>query len=188
MYYVTIQGVRHAVTVQEDGTKQYDPPLTTKDKTSPQCKEMLESQTPPGIRSDTSFHAGRNSLLSQLEGDENWARHLGRQAKKRGLTLTGGETYIGQLDDIEGGNPDAFLKPGEGYADLKKRCEKSGKGIDMPGLYVPATNTIKKKHALNPRVTRRFMQEYRKSGTAGNMTNSELKSYVEKKHGRPDSA
>lgn len=183
MYTVKINGVKYIV---ENGV--YDPPLPPEriERDKRVCQDMLESGKAPGHRSDTSFHAGRGSLLTQLEGDENWAKHLGAQAKKRGVNLSGNEVYIGQLDDAHGGNPDAFFKPGEGLAEMKRRLQKSGKGVDMPGLYVAPTAKPQKKHALNPKITKQLMQQYRNSGEASGKSNAELKQYVEKKHGRPD--
>jgi hypothetical protein len=187
MYYIKISGVKHEVNVLPDGTKTYDPPLTTEQlsKFEGRCKDMLKSSKPPGHRSDTSFHAGRGTLLDQLQGDTNWANHLAKQAKKRGVNLTGSEVYIGQLDDAECGNPDAFFKPGEGLSEMKRRLQKTGKGCDMPGLYVEASKDRIKQKALNPRVAKKFMQQYRQSGEASGKSDRELKEYVEKKHGRP---
>jgi hypothetical protein len=187
MYYIRISGVKHEVNVLPDGTKTYDPPLTAEQlrKYEGRCKDMLESSKPPGHRSDTSFHTGRGTLLDQLQGDTNWANHLAKQAKKRGVNLTGSEVYIGQLDDAECGNPDAFFKPGEGLSEMKRRLKKTGKGCDMPGLYVEASKDRVKQKALNPKVAQKFMKQYRQSGEASGKSDRELKEYVEKKHGRP---
>lgn len=183
MYTVKINGVKYTV---ENGV--YDPPLPQEriERDKRVCQDMLESGKPPGHRTDTSFHAGRGSLLSQLEGDEVWAKHLAAQAKKRGVNLTGAETYIGQLDDANGGNPDAFFRPGEGLSEMKKRLQKTGKGVDMPGLYVAPTAKAQKKHALNPKIAKKLEQHYRNSGEASGKSAAELKQYVEKKHGRPN--
>lgn len=187
MYYIKINGTKHAVTVSEDGHKSYDPPLTNEQLRvyDSRCKDMLNSRKAPGHRSDTQFHAGRGTLLSQLQGDEVWANHLAKQAKKRGVNLTGSEVYIGQLDDAECGNPDAFFKAGEGLSEMKRRLKKTGKGCDMPGLYVEAEKGRLKQKPLNEKVTQRFMNEYRKSGEASGKSDAELKAYVQKKHGRP---
>lgn len=187
MYYLTINGQRHAVTTSPDGTQLYDPPLPESHaaKCKTKLKEMLDSQTPPSANSDTSFHAGRGTFLSQLGDDRAWAEHLAKQAKKRGYTVGASDVYLGQLDDAQGGNPDAFFKPSEGKSDLKKRVLKSGKGVDMPGLYVAPTSTGPKRKALNPKITSRLMNHYKQTGEASGKTDQELKSYVEKKHGRP---
>lgn len=188
MYTVKINGTKHTVTTAPDGTKTYDPPLTPEQdkKFAKRCSEMLQSQTPPGTRSDTSFHAGRGTLLDQLEGDEVWAKHLTEKARKRGYNVGANDVYIGQMDDPQGGNPDAFLKPTEGRADLKRKLKKLGKGVDMPGMQFDPTNAGPKKKALNPKITKRLAQHYKQTGEAGSRTGAELKSYIEKKHGRPD--
>jgi hypothetical protein len=187
MFYMTIDGTRHAVTI-EDGVKSYDPPLSEsqQEKYASRCAVMLEEQTPPGHRSDTQFHSGRGSLLNQLQGDEKWAKHLAQQAQNRGYSVGANDVYIGQLDDAKGGNPDAFFKAGEGQGELKRRLQKSGKGCDMPGLYVEATFTGPKKKALNEKVLNGYMRQYAKTSEGAGKSIQELKSYVETKHGRPN--
>lgn len=187
MYYIKVNGTKHAVSIV-NGLKVYDPPLPEEfqKRCDEKCKDMLNSRRPPGHRSDTQFHANRGTLLDQLEGDVNWCNHLAKQAKKRGYDVGASDVYIGQLDDATGGNPDAFFKPGEGTAELRRRLQRTGKGVDAPGLHVaPDPNRIPKAKALNPKFTKRLMDHYVKSGEAGSMTKQELKSFVEKKHGRP---
>lgn len=186
MFYMTINGTKHAVTIMPNGQKQYDPPLNREfeDRCAAKCKDMLQSQKPPGHFSDTSFHAGRGTLLDQLEGDAVWASHLAKQAKKRGYNVGANDVYLGQLDDAQGGNPNAFFKAGEGRSELKRRLQKTGQGCDMPGLHVEATKQLNKV-ALNPKITKRLMASYKASGAAAGKTDAELKSFIEKKHGRP---
>lgn len=187
MHYLKINGVKHKVTTV-NGERIYDPPLSDEQlsRGKQNLQGIIESGQTPGVRTDTSFHAGRGTLLDQMQGDENWTNHLVKKARERGLNLTGRETYIGQLDDAECGNPDAFLKPDEGLSELKRRLQKTGKGCDMPGLTVEARKDFgPKKRALNPQVTRRLMKQYRASGEHSTKTDAELKAYVEKTHGRP---
>ncbi len=187
MHYLKINGIKHKVTIV-NGEKVYDPPLSEEQlsKGKQNLQDIIDSGQVPGVRSDTQFHAGRGTLLDQMQGDENWTNHLVKQAAKRGLRLTGNETYIGQLDDGEGGNPDAFFKPDEGRSEFKRRLQKTGKGCDMPGLTVESRKDIQlQRHALNPKITKKLMQEYRKSGEHSSKTNAELKDFVEKTHGRP---
>lgn len=188
MFKVKINGTTHEVTVLDDGSRVYDPPIPgeLQKKFNAKCQDMLKNQKAPGHRSDTQFHAGRGTLLQQLEGDENWAKHLAMKAKKRGYNVGANDVYIGQLDDGDLGNPDAFFKSSEGLAEMKRRCERTGKGCDMPGLHVaPDPNKIPKAKALNPKVTKRLVGHYRKTGEADGKTNRDLKEYIEKKHGRP---
>ena len=188
MHYLKINGVKHKVTIDRNGNKTYDPPLSEEQLRvgKENLQGIIDSGQVPGVRSDTQFHAGRGTLLDQLQGDENWANHLAKKAKERGLNLTGRETYIGQLDDAECGNPDAFLKQDEGLSELKRRLQRTGKGCDMPGLTVEANKDFGlKQKALNPKVTKKFMDQYRRSGEAKGKSDAELKAYVEKKHGRP---
>ena len=188
MHYLKINGIKHKVTIDRNGNRSYDPPLSEEQLRvgKENMQGIIDSGQVPGVRSDTQFHAGRGTLLDQLQGDENWAKHLAKQAKKRGLNLTGRETYIGQLDDGEGGNPDAFFSQNEGASELKRRLQRSGKGCEMPGLTVESNKETRiKQRALNPQVTKRFMDQYRKTSEGAGKSESELKSYVEKKHGRP---
>lgn len=187
MFHVTINGTKHCVTVK-NGESVYDPPIPSesKEKYRKKCQDMLKSRTAPGHRTDTSFHSGRGTLLSQLEGDVNWTNHIVKQAKKRGYNVGANDAYIGQLDDLEGGNPNAFFKTNEGLSEMKRRLTKLGKGVDMPGLYVaPNPDNMPKPKALNSNVCKKLMSHYKQTGEASGMTDIELKSYVEKKHGRP---
>lgn len=188
MFYMKIGGVKHAVTTDSDGHTTYDPPLSEEQQAFflERGRVMLEQQIAPGHRSDTQFHSGRGTLLSQLQGDEVWAKHLAKQARKRGYNVGANDVYIGQLDDANGGNPNAFFKAGEGQSELKKRLQSSGKGVDMPGMHVEATSEGPRKKALNPRILKRMMSSYRQSSEGSGKSDAELKTYVENKHGRPN--
>ena len=188
MHYLKINGVKHKVTLDRDGNRVYEPPLSAEQVQAGarNMQGILESGEVPGVRTDTQFHAGRGSLLDQFQGDEVFANHIAQKARERGLNLTGRETYIGQLDDQEGGNPQAFFKADEGLGALKKRLIETGKGCSMPGMDVAVSpRSVPKHKGLNPKVTKQFMDHYRRTGEASGKTEAELRSYVIKKHGRP---
>lgn len=185
MFKMTINGVTHMVT-NVDGETIYDPPLPPERiaKGKKNIKDICDSQKFPGLRTDTSFHTGRGTLLDQLDGDELAAKKVTDAAKKRGYTPGANDVYISQLAD-KMGDPKAFFKPSEGRAELKKRLEQSGKGVDMPGLKVESKMPDERKRpALNPRLAKQMAREYRSSGEHSSMSDKELLSHVVKKHGR----
>ena len=181
MYYVKIEGVKYKV---ENGV--YDPPLpedrVAKDKDN--FDEICRTRQCPGLRTDTNFHAGRGTILDQMDGDPQWTQHLVNQALKQGYNPGINDVYLGQLADRTG-DPDAWFKPGEGRSELIKRAKKKGKGVEAPGVSVEARPYQEKQGPqLNPVVTKRLMNTYRASGEASGKCDRELKDFVVKKHGR----
>jgi len=181
VYTVKINGVKYQV---ENGV--YDPPLpkdrVERDKAN--VKEICETRTCPGLRTDTNFHAGRGTLLTQMDDDPQWTKFLVQQARKQGYSPGANDVYIGQLADRTG-DPDAWLKPGEGRSELIRRAKKKGKGIEAPGISVaPAPYVEKQGHQLNPHITNKLVNAYKASGEASGMNDMELKEHVKKKHGR----
>ena len=70
MYVLKINGVSHTVTI-ENGVAVYDPPISEerKAKDKENVNEMCRARQTPGVRTDTGFHAGRGTLLEQMDGD-----------------------------------------------------------------------------------------------------------------------
>lgn len=189
MYVVKINGVRHEVTTDDHGNTIYDPPLSRdrRRRDKQKLSDMLSSGKSPGLQTDTGFHAGRGTLLNQMEGDEVWCKYLAQEARKQGYSPGANDVYIGQLAD-RAGDPKAWFKPGEGRAELKKRLEASGKGVDMPGLSVQAKpHNEADTPALNPRLVKQLERQYKRNGMAGDMTSTELKDHIIKTHGRKKS-
>ena len=187
MYVVTINGLRHEVVIGEDGCPVYNPPLSQEqvDKGNRNIKDICKSRTAPGISSDeTQFHSGRGTLLDQLDGDEPMAKYLVQEARKQGYNPGANDVYIGQLADRPG-QREAWFKPGEGKSELKRRARKLGKGIEAPGISIPAALYVDKGPAkLNPKIAKRMFDDYRKRGECGSMNDGELKKHIQKKHGR----
>lgn len=185
-YTIRYRGTVHTVEVLEDGQRVITPPLPPEYEASQKrnLREMCDSRTAPGTRTDTSFHAGRGTLLEQMDGDVNWTKYLVQQAKKQGYTPGANDVYLGQMADKDG-DPKAWFKPGEGRDELKRRAIKHGKGIDMPGLYVaPRPYVPKKRPALNPRIAKQIARDYRTRGEDNGMSDKELIKHVTEKHGR----
>ena len=180
MYVSVINGKRHEVEVV-DGKSVYDPPLDDSSvaRGKQNIKDICKSRKCPGLRSDTtSFHAGRGTLLQQMDGDEVYTKILVDKARKQGYNPGANDVYIGQLADTCG-EPKAWFKPDEGRAEFKRRIIASGKGCEMPGLSIEAKPKQVARKALNPRITRTFAKQYAEAGTP--MTREQ----IEKKHGRP---
>jgi hypothetical protein len=185
VYIVKINGVSHTVVVNEDGTTTYDPPLSEerKQKDRQNIKDMCRARKTPGVRTDTGFHAGRGTLLDQMEGDEQWTKHLVAEARKQGYNPGANDVYIGQLAD-KTGDRDAWFKPTDGRKELEKRLRKKGKGCDIPGLRVePAPYIEKTGPQLNPKIVRAMERQYIASGEAGGMSREELRKHIVQKHG-----
>lgn len=187
MFSIIINGTKHKVTLdRKTGVKVYDPPLPTEEiaKRKNNFQEMVETGQLPTMNCDVdSFHKGRGTLLDQLDGDEVWAKHVTSNAKKHGYTPGNNDVYLGQLARFPG-DPDAFFKPGEGKAELKKRVEESGKGVHMPGLDIEAKPKEIKSKKLADKHVRDLAKGYRASGEADGMSDADLKKTIIKKHGR----
>jgi hypothetical protein len=184
MYYLKLNGTKHAVSVDKDGKTHYDPPLPAEKQKRwrKNIKEMCEAGTGPGLRTDTLFHAGRGTLLDQMDGDTEYVKYLTTKAKQKGYTPGANDVYIGQMADSDG-DPKAWFKPGEGLAEMKKRCVASGKGCDMVGLHVkPREYQPRQGKAINPRIAKNLAKHYRKTGEAEGMSAKQLHNHIVKKH------
>ena len=184
-YTATINGTKHTVS-HVNGTTVYDPPLPrdAQKRFDQKVRDMCKHQKAPRSQTDTDFHAGRGTLLDQMDGDEVYTQILTDAAKKQGYNPGANDVYIGQLADRKG-DPDAWFKPGEGRAELIRRAKKKGKGIDMPGCHVEAAPYVEKPKScdLNPRIVNNLVRKYKSSGEADGMTDSEVKQKVIEKHG-----
>lgn len=187
MYKIKRNGITYEVTQGPNGPI-YNPPLPEDwvAKGKKNLKEMVDECSPPGTQGDdTSFHRGRGSILNQFDGDEVYADYAAKKARSAGIQVGTNDVYMGQLGAPD--NPRAWFKPSEGRAELKKRAEKDGLGIDMPGLYVepkPYDPSKQKKVPLNPKIANNLVKQYRAAGKADGMSDKELKKHVVKKHGR----
>ena len=179
MYVVKINGIKYEV---ENGV--YNPPLPQDrvERDEENIKEIIQTQQCPGLRTDTNWHAGRGTLLSQMEDDPVWTKHLVKEARKQGYNPGANDVYLGQMADSVG-DPKAWFKPGEGRSELVKRAKASGKGVEAPGVSVqPRKYEERKGPQLSEAHTQRFMQEYKAQGTT--MSDPELRAHVKKTHGK----
>lgn len=189
MYYATINGVKHKVSRDENGNEVYDPPLSKEQqkKFDYKLKDMLSNRRCPGLQTDTAFHAGRGTLLEQMEGDEVWVKKLTQEARKKGYNPGANDVYLGQFARDGVGDPNAWFKPAEGRAEIVKRAKEMGIGVEGSGISVEA-KPFEEKDApkLNPKLQRQLERYYRKSGEAADMSDKELSEHVIKTHGRQD--
>lgn len=172
-YTVRINGVKHTVT---DGV--YDPPLShgMQDLFTARMSDMLKHGRPPGVKSDTAFHANRGSLLKQMDGDEVYTNYLVKEARKQGYNPGSDDVYIGQVAECVG-DKEAWFKQGEGEAQvkrvLKRKAERRAKA---------AANRQAPK--LSNRLTNEMMRNYRSQNLVDkSMPNSELRKLVVETHG-----
>ncbi len=184
MYHLKLNGIKYSVDVDSKGRTTYDPPLPPgKEKLwKGNIKEMCESRKSPCLMTDTTFHSGRGTLLDQMDGDDVYCDYLTKKAASKGYIAGANDVYIGQIADSDG-DPKAWFKPGEGRAELRKRCEASGKGVEMPGLTVKAKPFEKKKSIpISKKLERGFAAHYKSTGEAAGMTCSELKQHIVANH------
>lgn len=190
MYKIKLGGIAYEVTEGKDGKPIYNPPLPKSRVKADKEKfdEICRTGTCPGLRTDTNFHAGRGTILDQMDGDVQWTKFLVQEAKRQGYTPGVNDVYIGQLAENTG-DPNGWFKPGEGRSEVIKRAKKLGKGIEAPGISVKAKPYEEKQGPLlNEFVTKNLMKEYKKTGEARSMDDRELRAHVKAKHGRSLSA
>lgn len=130
-----LDGIWYRVT-EIDGREVYDPPLPNRESIEAvwhgRGSEMRKSGVCPKLKTDTEFHARRGTLVDQLGGDEAWAKFITKRAKERGYNPGVNDVYISQLvrSEVGPGDPQAWIKPSEGRAEVAKRCRARGLGCD----------------------------------------------------------
>lgn len=131
-YIQKINGVKHTVTISDDGSPVYDPPLdqSMQRTWNRRFREMLAHRKSPSTQSDTDFHRGRGTLLDQFKGDDAWCNHVVSQAQKYGYNPGSNDVYHSQLvrKDWGPGDPQAWVGPTEGRAKIKRICEERNLG------------------------------------------------------------
>lgn len=172
--------------VADDGTRTYEPPLSESEMAMLQKKfkknvsDICESRKFPGLRTDTEFLANRGSLIRQLGGDENWAKHVAREAKKYGYNVGSSDVYISQLAEFPG-DPRAFLSAGDGRAKIEKVCRE--RGLDCRG----SVNVTSEKREIKPiRLAEDLVQEqmHRYRSMGDETPDAELREKVIETHGQ----
>lgn len=183
-YATIINGVKYLICFDKSGKKYYDPPLPKSEveRGRRNMKDMIESRQTPMSRTNDDFHRGRGTLLDQMEGDENWTRHLVAQARKRGYNPGPNDVYLGQFADGTG-DPAAFIPPTEGLDEVKRRVKASGKGMEAPFVSIEGDKTERSRKKINPRTANKFMRQYRQSGEHKHMNDNQLRKHIADTHG-----
>lgn len=121
---IRINGVLHIGKRQKDGSIKYTPPLPESWTSRSKLKELIDSGRGPAVRTGSTFHAGRGSLVDQLGGDEEWAKTIDREYRKRtGMSLGSNDVYLSQLARFPG-DPEAVFKPYDDYSSMQKTLKK----------------------------------------------------------------
>lgn len=186
-YRARINGVEHVVTVV-NGNPVYDPPLSPERvlRDHENMQEMLRSQKCPSCQTDTGWASGRGTLLDQMDGDENWTKHVVRQAKKHGYSPGSNDIYLTQLARFTG-DPEAFVKPSDGRARVAEVCRQRGAGCQGSVNVQPKEYTPPPPAKLSRRLTKEIMSSYRRHDMVDkSMPDTELRKLVVDKHGRQD--
>lgn len=126
------------------------------------------------IRGDTSFHAGRKSMLDQFDGDKPYLRRFEREYRKQtGMSLPSDGVYLGQL--AEGRfDASAVIRPTQGQAEVEKLIERKAAKHRAKRNQEPVR--------LAEDIVQKTMNNYRKSGDTSPA--SELRKKVIETHGR----
>lgn len=122
-----INGVAHKKTINAKGQEVYDPPLPehiAKEWSRRKKEHKKNGFTAPKLRTSSTWHAGRGSLIDQLGGDENWAKHIDREHRRRtGKGIGANDVYLSQIAKFPG-DPDAVFDGSCSYGDVEKSIEK----------------------------------------------------------------
>lgn len=178
---------KYEVYLDEKGNQVHVPPLPKEEveRGKKNMRSIIESGVVPIGRTADDFHRGRGTLLDQMEGDEQWTKHIVQEARKRGYTPSANDVYIGQLADCPG-DPKAFFKHGEGNDEIKRRVKASGKGIEAPFLSVEGEKRERPKKKINPNTLNQMERSYRKQEEFKGMSRKALRDHITKTHGARD--
>ena len=181
---ITIAGKKYKVTHHDDGSITEDPPVPkdARERFANRIKGIAASGC-FGIQTDTNFHANRGSLVSQLGGDEAWAKFVMKRCKEMGGVVTPNHVYLSQIAS-EPGDPKAFIAPGDGRAAVKRVLAERGKSATGCVEYqAPAREPVKRKTRLAEDIVASQMRRYRSEGKAEGMSNAKLREHIIEKHG-----
>lgn len=90
---------------------------------------MCACQKPPGSKTEREFFAGRHTLAQQFEGNDGQLNAIVAAARRKGFEPSANMIYDSTLaDDL--GDPKAFISPGGGTTELRRKVEFAGKGCD----------------------------------------------------------
>jgi hypothetical protein len=179
MYKLRLNGKTYTVTHDESGKAIYDPPLPDgmEDKWKKNHRDIVSSRKFPSLQTDTAWHANRGTLLSQFDGDEEWARHAEKKMRKAGKSVSSNAVYLPSLAETPC-DPNAFISPQDGRAEVKRRLEAKARRMQE--------KAEAPKPRLSDKLTKELMGHYRQSGEAEGMSNQDLKTMVVDRHGRKD--
>jgi hypothetical protein len=87
---------------------------------------MCACQKAPGSKTEREFFAGRHTLAQQFAGNEGQLDAIVAAARRKGFEPSANMIYDSTLaDDL--GDPKAFLTPGGGTTELRRKIEVDGK-------------------------------------------------------------
>lgn len=174
-YYMTVNSKRYRVTVHEDGTETYYPrlPKSVAESFERRKGEVLESGKCPELRTTTTFHKGRKTLLEQFNGDESMLRAFSKKYKKAtGRSLGANDVYMSQLAEEEI-DPNAVFTPSDGEEKVRKLIDKKiRKKQEEDATFIPLAEDLVQDKML----------QYRQAGDTSPA--DELRAMVIDKHGQ----
>jgi hypothetical protein len=189
MAYITvINGVEYRKTTV-DGVELYDPPLPSSETSKRKGKmaELLAARKFPGVATDTTFLSGFGSLEKQFQGDTQSLNETVSKARSLGYNPGVNDVYIPTMARFQG-DPEAFLKAGEGRGKIRKLCEKRGTGCSG-AVSVTAREPERDPLELAPKLHPKLVDEEVRRMVKRNPSNRrrnirEMREEVIAKHGR----
>ncbi len=186
-YKVRINGESYTVTVGPNGESVYDPPLPQSrvERDRENIQDIVRTGKCPGLQTDTGFLGGRGTLLDQMEGDSAYVDRIVHNARRQGYEPGASDVYISQLARFPG-DRQAFLRAGEGKKEIERRCRERGLAcqgsVNVKGKDYVESEPVK----LSKKNQDQMMRYYRKHEgvSKADMSDSELRQHVIKKHGR----
>jgi len=102
---------------------------------SPRMAEMLALRAAPRLDTDTAHFAGLDLKHFAKVNGQPLAQKAFDQARKAGINVNENWFYNGSIaDERGGGDPDAWVGPGEGKSKLKESVRKKGGACESLGV------------------------------------------------------
>lgn len=193
-YVLSINGRKHRVTIQSDGTKTYDPPLEASDNID-RMQDVLESRQFPGARTENSWFAGRGTLADQFPSEQEWLNGVCKKVKERGGDVTPHSIYLQSLvrPGFEDGDPEAMVTQADGVTKIQKVMESRGIRhmdgvIKSSGSAFDDIDDMANCKPLADDVIERFAADYKSQDpdTFGRMSDGELREMIIDRHAPKD--
>lgn len=136
----------------------------------------------PAIRTSATFESGRGTLADQFKGDDKMLKYVVAQAKARGYNPSSRDVYMRSLAKFPG-DPEAFVKTGEGESKVKDVIRKRNWTCEELGIEATDREPPKKR-GLAPDLVEEVRRKMLKKDPSLKAKNqNELREAIIDKHG-----